>query len=180
MAWRGICLRCTPQPQSRGWSRRRCLYRYDDTMALLVHRMKYGGDRALLRTFSRELAEFYRKAFGEGTHHAVVPVPLAPARQRARGFNQAEELAALLPGNNGSELLARVKKTRPQSSLGRVRERRDNVKGAFCVRKSVKGLHLLLVDDVVTSGATAAEAALALKRGGARRVDVLALCLARS
>ena len=180
MAWRGLCPECTPRPPSRGWSQRRCLYQYDDTMAALVHRMKYGGDRALLRAFSRKLADFYRETFREGEHHAVVPVPLASARQRARGFNQAEELAALLPGRNGAGLLERVKKTRPQSSLGSVRERRRNMSGAFCVTESVRGLRLLLVDDVVTSGATAKEAALALKRGGAQRVDLLALCLARS
>ena len=149
-------------------------------MALLVHRMKYGGDRALLRVFSRELAGFYREAFRDRCHHAVVPVPLAPARQRRRGFNQAEELASLLPVENGAGLLARVRNTKSQSSLGSARERRQNIKDAFRVTEGVKGMHLLLVDDVVTSGATVEEAAKTLKRGGARRVDVLALCLARS
>ena len=149
-------------------------------MASLVHRMKYGGDRSLLRTFSRELRDFYCESFRNRAHHAVVPVPLAYSRQKERGFNQAEELASLLPGENGACLLKRERKTKPQSSLESIRERRENVKGAFFVTKEIRGLSLLLVDDVVTSGATTEEAARALKRGGARRVDVLALCLARS
>ncbi|MBN2727206.1 ComF family protein [Candidatus Mcinerneyibacteriota bacterium] len=180
MAWKGVCPDCAPRPPSRGWSRRRCLYHYDDTMASLVHRMKYGGDLSLLRTFSRELRDFYCESFPDRVHHAVVPVPLAYSRQKERGFNQAEELASLLPGENGAGFLKRGRKTRPQSSLESIRERRENVKGAFCVTKEIRGLSLLLVDDVVTSGATTEEAARALKRGGARRVDILALCLARS
>ena len=149
-------------------------------MASLVHRMKYGGDRSLLRTFSRELRDFYCESFRNRAHHAVVPVPLAYSRQKERGFNQAEELSSLLPGENGAGLLKRERKTKPQSSLESIRERRENVKGAFFVTEEIRGLSLLLVDDVVTSGATTEEAARALKRGGARRVDVLALCLARS
>jgi ComF family protein len=112
----------------------------------------------------------------------VVPVPLAPRRLAERGYNQAWELArrvadALhLPSR--ASLLQRHAEGEHQAALG-LAERRRNLRGAFIAggdrQVSLHGAHVAVVDDVMTSGATLAEAALALQRAGVRRVDAWAL-----
>jgi ComF family protein len=115
----------------------------------------------------------------------VVPVPLHHRRLWWRRFNQSAELARRLVGDEAARgralvyeplALARVKATRSQVGLGR-RQREDNVRGAFRVRperrSAVLGKRVLLVDDVFTTGATVGAASRALKRAGARDVDVL-------
>ncbi|MDQ7833222.1 MAG: ComF family protein [Desulfovibrionaceae bacterium] len=109
----------------------------------------------------------------------VVPVPLHPARLAWRGFNQSLELARPLARTHGwridARALARIRDTRPQSTLsGRLR--RENIQGAFAADASrVRGRRVLLTDDVMTTGATVETAAKALLSAGARRVDVLVL-----
>lgn len=113
----------------------------------------------------------------------LLPVPLSPSRLRQRGFNQAALLAnwlgkALqLPVDGG--LLQRVQEQQSQQGLS-ANERRRNLKQAFALVKDARleGRHLALVDDVLTTGATADSLALLLKRAGAGRVDVY--CLART
>lgn len=109
----------------------------------------------------------------------VIPVPLFPAKARERGFNQAERLAKALsealsiPLN--CDAVKRPIPTPTQTSLGRD-ERQANVRGAFSARgKSLKGLSIVLVDDVFTTGATANECARALKKAGAAEVRVWTL-----
>jgi ComF family protein len=110
----------------------------------------------------------------------VLPVPLHRSRFFWRRFNQSAELAravsALVGKPFGSEAIRRVKVTRQQVGLG-AREREDNVRGAFRVPAEaeilVRGRRVLLVDDVYTTGATVSAVSRALKRGGARAVDVL-------
>jgi len=149
-------------------------------MAHLIHLMKYKGDRALLRFFARELGALFERVYAVSPPTAVVPVPLSDKRERQRGFNQARELSRFLPLPVEQNYLKRVKNTKPQSVFSETAHRRKNVQEAFRASGDVKGRYLLLVDDIVTSGATAEEAAKTLKRAGAKRVDVMALCLARS
>jgi ComF family protein len=109
-----------------------------------------------------------------------VPVPLHPARLAERGFNQAEILAAPCAAAWGRPLLTgalvRTRATQPQTDLDAA-ARRANVAGAFAVRRpaAVASRRLLLVDDVLTTGATAWAAARALRAGGAASVAVLVL-----
>lgn len=113
----------------------------------------------------------------------VVPVPLDAARRRARGFNQAEELARALAltvadGYPLATGLVRVRETRPQVGLDRA-ARRENVRGAFGWQgPPLAGGRVLLVDDVMTSGATAEACAAALKAAGAAWVGLVTVARA--
>jgi ComF family protein len=157
----------------------RAVARFEDGPARqLVHRLKY-SDRAELagpmgRWMARAGAEILAGA------DALAPVPLHAMRLWTRRFNQAAALAQSLARETGAQcdpfLLARVKATRSQVGLSRA-QRADNVQGAFRVpeeaRPRVKDRRIVLVDDVLTSGATANAAARALLRAGAAQVDLL-------
>ncbi len=111
---------------------------------------------------------------------AVLPVPLAPRRLAERGYNPAWELARRLAPRSRlrPRLLRRTRETSPQAGLER-EQRRHNLAGAFAAdpadAATIQGRHLLLVDDVMTSGTTLHEAALALRRAGADRVSAVVL-----
>jgi ComF family protein len=104
----------------------------------------------------------------------IVPVPLHPARQRERGFNQAELLAEILSAHisiPSRSILQRIRYTTTQTAFDRA-ERMENLRNAFRLRKNadVQGLGVLLVDDVLTTGSTLSECARILKTAGARSV----------
>jgi ComF family protein len=143
-------------------------------LATAIHRLKYGRRRVLAEVLGELLAERYPFP----PTPLLVPVPLHRARARVRGFDQALLLGRVLArrrglGLLGPRVLRRVRPTLPQAALG-ARARRRNLRDAFAVRDpdAVTGLHLLLVDDVMTSGATANACAEALLAAGAARVDV--------
>ena len=108
----------------------------------------------------------------------IVPVPLHPSRQRARGFNQAMEIARPLSARLGialaPRLVSRVRSTAPQTALHSPADRRHNLRGAFTINTKRMGdlRHVAIVDDVVTTGATTVELARTLRRAGAERVDL--------
>ncbi|MBF9232750.1 ComF family protein [Microvirga sp. BT350] len=161
------------------FERARAVAEYDGTAAMLVHRLKY-GDRLEL---ARALGIMMARAGAELTQEAdvIVPVPLHRWRLWRRRFNQAMALSAVVSGASGLPcdpfLLTRVKHTRRQVGLTKA-QRQDNLQGAFRVTDSAKarlqGKRVLLIDDVLTTGATANAASRALLRGGATQVDVLA------
>jgi ComF family protein len=158
--------------------RARAVARYDETARRLVHRLKY-GDRVEL---ARALGAMMARAGAELLIDAdvIVPVPLHRSRLWWRRFNQAMALAGALSRTSGVPcdpfLLARVKRTRSQVGLTRT-QRGDNLQGAFRVPADAKphlaNKRVLLVDDVVTTGATANACSRALLRAGAESVDVL-------
>src|SRR5262249_49505606 len=103
----------------------------------------------------------------------IVALPLSPERQRERGFNQAAEIAARVAAATALPLVAPLARTRsgpPQAALPWT-ARRANVRGAFAVNEDVRGTRIALVDDVMTTGATLAEASRALIEAGAQRVE---------
>ena len=161
------------------FARARAVARYDDTARLLVHRLKY-SDRLDL---AGALGGMMARAGGEIVPEAdlVVPVPLHRTRLWWRRFNQAMALARVVAAAHAKpcdpHLLLRVKRTRQQVGLSR-HQRGENLQGAFRVpaaaRPRLAGRRVLLVDDVLTTGATANAASRALLRGGAAAVDVLA------
>jgi ComF family protein len=108
----------------------------------------------------------------------LIPVPLHPLRLRKRGFNQSVELTHKLARHYSLpydwRICQRIKETKAQSELGE-RERQKNLRNAFQICAEVKGAHLVVVDDVITTGATVTELSKVLKKAGAKRVDVWAV-----
>lgn len=153
---------------------------FDATVALgdylapldgLVLALKYGHRLAVARVLGALLAQRAEDAVGESS--AVIPVPLAFERHAERGFNQAHELARELARRLRrplrADLLRRPRHGPAQEALTR-RARASNVRGAFAVHGDVRGAHLAVVDDVMTSGATLNEVARVLKAAGAAAV----------
>ncbi len=145
----------------------------------LVVRFKYGHEYYLRRPLADWLAEAFRDdaRLTAQPVDALVPVPLHPRRERERTFNQAAVLARLLARRVALPVwpaLRRVRYTEKQAALARS-QRLENLRGAFAParRWSVIGAHLLLVDDVFTTGATVNECARVLRRAGAASVRVL-------
>jgi len=160
------------------FDRARAAVRYDDIARMLVHRLKYGDRLDLVPMMGRWMARAGRELL-DGAD-ALVPVPLHWRRLWRRRFNQAAALAGAISSLTGTpvlhDVLRRVRATAQQVGLGRS-ERAANVNGAFRVAKERTGAvaqrRLVLVDDVLTSGATVDACTRALLRAGAAHVDVL-------
>jgi ComF family protein len=160
------------------YARARAAVRYDDVARALVHALKYGDRLDLAPTMGRWMANAGRELLAAAD--AIVPVPLHWRRLWARRFNQSALLAEVIAKASGRPVahaaLKRVKATPQQVGLPKS-ERALNVQGAFRVpteaKGEVAGRKLLLVDDVLTSGATVDACARALLRAGAASVDVL-------
>ena len=145
----------------------------DEGARQAVHALKYSGRWRVTAQFAEVMRGL--EPLAEGV--ILVPVPLAPKRLRLRGYNQAESIARPLAGRLGlpcSLALSRRRATPPQSLLGKA-DRLANLRKAFVVRRPerVRGLRLLLVDDVATTGATLDASAAALKAAGAAAVTAL-------
>jgi ComF family protein len=159
------------------YSRARAAVCFDETARVLVHALKYADRLDLAPMMGRWMANAGRELTAEAD--LLVPVPLHWRRQWARRFNQSALLAEVIAKASGlrvSHPLKRVKSTPQQVGLARS-ERAQNVQGAFGVRPDarieVAGRRLVLVDDVLTSGATLEACTRALLRAGAASVDVL-------
>lgn len=151
------------------------LYRYQGRAAQAVQRLKYARCTSLIDPMARRLAEFAERV-GLLHYDLFVPVPIHASRRRFRGFNQSEALARYLPAEGvRPDQLVRTRPTMPQTSLSH-EERLQNLKGAFEAGSAVRGQHVVLVDDVLTSGQTALECARALKAAGAKEVVALTFC----
>jgi ComF family protein len=150
------------------------------TAAAIVHALKYGGWHAVADEMAERMARLAWPADVVAERTAVIPVPLARVRERERGFNQSERLARSLAARwrvpAWTHCLERSRATQTQTRLT-PEERRHNVSGAFraapSARASLRGAHVVLVDDVVTTGATLSECAATLFEGGARIVSIV-------
>lgn len=170
----GTCIKDRPS-----FDRAASAFLYNEAMKGAVHLFKYKGKTTLSGPLSKSLAQ--HPLFKEN-YDAILPVPLHIKRLRRRGYNQSQLLAAELGRTGGSGikdnpwLLQRIRPTLSQAGMKR-KERIKNLKGAFMLRKgaTVKGMSLLLIDDVYTTGSTVEECAKVLKKGGAEKVNVLTL-----
>jgi ComF family protein len=174
----GACL-----PEAPPFERCVCVADYGFPWDHLIAQLKFQGHPELAPALARLLAAAVRRDVpGHDRPAWVLPVPLAPARLAERGHNQAWELARALAAELAlparAELLLRPLDAAHQATLGRA-ERQRNLSGAFMVdprqRELLRGRTVALVDDVLTTGATAREAAATLLRAGAARVQVWVL-----
>ncbi|MEA3008407.1 MAG: hypothetical protein QOJ91_99 [Sphingomonadales bacterium] len=171
------CGRCLAEPPP--FDRLRAAVAYGEISRMVALKLKYSGRLGLAETLAHFMVRHV--PCGPGTEDGLlVPVPLHRWRIWKRGYNQAALIASALSRRTGLPLgldvLTRTRATPPLKGLGR-RERALAVRGAFEARARLDGRHVLLVDDVYTSGATAAACARVLKRSGAASVDIL--CWAR-
>ncbi len=158
----------------RGFDDAHCFGAYGGTLRSLIHLFKYGGVKPL----AGHLARLLRDAIpADRRFDAVVPIPLYWWKHWERGFNQSELLAREIGRHRGIptvNAMRRLRATSTQAGLSRSARRR-NVAGAFAVknRHAVAGKRILLVDDVMTTGATASAGGAALKAAGALSVTLL-------
>ncbi|NLJ56694.1 MAG: ComF family protein [Firmicutes bacterium] len=151
---------------------------YQGGLRKALHRFKYYGQKSLAGPLGTLLHSKISRQPRFSAVQFLVPVPLHRQRLAQRGYNQAALLAGAVGKKLGlpvREVLKRVKETQSQTGLNK-KQRRENLQGAFrCCRAFPPGSRLLLIDDVLTSGATAQEASLILKKAGAGEVSVAVL-----
>ena len=167
------CARCRKQPPP--YARAQAPFLHGGALAEAIHRLKYEGREELARPLGALFA-----GCEPPRCDVVAAIPLHASRLRERGYDQAALLAREAGRRFGlpiGSVLVRMRATRQQVGLDRAR-RVENVRAAFRARRAATGLRVCLVDDVLTTGATAAEAARALLLAGAVRVELRTLARA--
>ncbi len=171
-----VCGACAAKPPQFG--RARAVLRYDDASKPLILRFKHADKTGFAPHFARWMARAGADLLAEA--ELIVPVPLHRWRLFHRRYNQAGLLAGVLSRLSGvpwrPDALRRIRQTQPQGTMGR-QQRQQNVRGAFAIADPawIIGRRVVLVDDVMTTGATIDECARALLSSGAASVDVLTL-----
>lgn len=160
------------------------VYNRGSRIRKLIHALKYNGRKEI----GKMLGELYGTILSEsGFMHdidIIVPVPLHPARQRKRGYNQSEYIAYGLSEATKvavkNNIIRRIEQTDSQTKRGRY-ERWENVKGLFFVPEpqEIRGKHILVVDDVITTGSTMEACVNALHEAGEVKVSIVALAAAQ-
>lgn len=175
----GACGRCLAEPPP--WEKAWAGFEHEGALARAIHRFKYEDRADLARPLGALLAAVAAQEWPR-LPGVLVPLPLHEARYRERKFDQAALLAAELATRSGRPLqldwLRRTRDTARQVGLNEAL-REANVRGAFHVSRPLTGHDVVLVDDVLTTGASAREAVRVLKAAGAGRVSVLTLARAR-
>lgn len=168
-----VCLEC--KADMPAYTEARSAFRYEGEIVRLVRRFKTGG-RFLAAAFAERMAPLLLSQFPDADF--LVPVPMTESAEKKRGYNQAALLAEELAARTGipaeCSLLIKTRDTAAQKELSS-RERAENLRGSFRVseRKKCGGSRIVLVDDVLTTGATASAAARPLLKAGALKVCVL-------
>ncbi|MET0045313.1 MAG: ComF family protein [Candidatus Thiodiazotropha sp. 6PLUC3] len=149
---------------------------YEPPLSRLISNLKFRQHLHLTAPLARLL--IHRLAEPAHLPELLLPVPLHPRRLRERGFNQAQELGRVVAKHYGipldSRLVKRTRETSAQSDLSEL-ERRRNLRNAFRVYGSLKGVKVAILDDVVTTGSTIKEMSMALNRAGADKITVWAI-----
>lgn len=173
-----MCGSCLTEPPL--YHKARSVGVYDQSLRTAIHTLKYSGRVHLADPLGRLLFDCFQRHWPDDGMDLIAPVPLHRRRFRRRGFNQAYLLirkwGRRTPVPIVRDLLVRTRPTANQTGLDK-RQRRANTSRAFAMRRpgQSNGHRVLLVDDVLTTGATADACARVLLRDGARRVDLLTL-----
>lgn len=164
----GSCLNSSPHFEIT-----RSLFTYDFPMDSLLQQYKYKDMLHLAHTLASLFHRNYRSELANKID-LIIPMPMHHKRLQERGFNQALEIARVIANNTGIKLdyssCQRTKLTPPQASLP-LKDRIKNIRGVFSCEKSLQGLNIALVDDVMTTGASLNELAKTLKQAGAAHVE---------
>lgn len=175
------CYDCRKHPG--GFAQGKALWIYKDQVKESMYRFKYQNRQEYARYYGSEIVRVYGEWMKRNKIEAIVPIPLHWTKKRRRGYNQAQLLAAEIGKQTGlpvyPKLLKRIKKTKAQKNLDET-ERKNNLKKAFKTQENkVQLSHILLVDDIYTTGSTINEAALELKRAGIEQVYYVSVCIGR-
>ncbi len=174
-----LCADCLRRPQAY-IDNGQALFRYHYPVNLLIQHMKFKQGIDLANHLGGMLGELFLKDKA-ALPDCIIPVPLHSRRLISRGYNQSVELARPLSRQLGIKLdtssCKRVRATIPQADLP-AKKRRGNVRDAFSVTKACDYDHVLLVDDVITTGSTVNELARTMRLAGVCRIDVLAVARA--
>lgn len=170
-----LCGRCIRRPNN--FDRTCCPYVYKQPIDWLIQQLKFHARLSHIKVLGGLLQEYLVRADAR-LPELIVPVPMHPGRQRQRGFNQALEIARPLARHFNiplaADLCERHLDTAPQRELP-AKRRAANVRNAFRLRRPLNAGHVAIIDDVMTTGATANELAKLLKRHGAEHVQVWVL-----
>jgi ComF family protein len=176
-----LCGRCIKKAPAFDYAY--SLFRYEDDIIRLVHQLKF----AEKITFARSLGEMLLRMLqaelptDKEQPDCLLPVPLHSARLRQRGFNQSIEIARVIARRLEIPIeydaVIRQRKTTSQTGLN-AQQRQKNIRGAFEVVTEIKAKHLLIIDDVMTTGSTVNELAGLLKKNRVERVGVLSIARA--
>ena len=181
------CRQSTPEMQKSnlrfsflaGWT---AVWYYKDNVRGSILRYKFGNRRHYAPAYGRSLAMKLQTA-GWDSFDTLTFVPISPLRKLRRGYDQVELLAAAVEKETGMHTcrtLRKIRHTRPQSRLGDAARRRANVLGAYTAvgSENIRGKRILLLDDIITTGATASECARVLLTAGAKEVYCATLAVA--
>lgn len=172
------CLGCRKDRPKYDYAR--CLFKYDESSKKLIHNLKYYDKTILAKPIAQMLVSRYRDEIEMAD--LIMPVPMNKLKRIKRLYNHsqiiAENVGSILRKKVRSDILIKIKHTKPQTGLNKS-QRMRNLVGAFKVQNasSIKDKRILLVDDVITTSSTASLCARLLKKSGAK--EVIMLCIAR-
>ena len=174
-----LCYDCTDK--KRYFETGRSLWLHRDMVSDALYRFKYHYRSADAEYYGEELARQYGSQIRRWQIEQIIPVPLHSRRYRSRGFNQAEKIAETLGAVMGisvsKKAVCRQRATIPQKELSSS-ERRRNLQGAFRVARNARLQdHVLVIDDIYTTGSTIDEMAKVLKKSGVRKVYFLTISI---
>lgn len=167
----------------RNYVQGKALWLYKGRVKQSMYRFKYQNRQEYACYYGGEIVRVYGEWIRRKGIEGIVPIPLHRARKRQRGYNQVELLAKEIGRQMGlpvyTDLLKRVRKTKAQKNLNDT-ERKNNLKKAFKTQgNKVQLKHILLVDDIYTTGSTINEAAAELQKTGIERVYYISVCIGR-
>jgi ComF family protein len=176
-----LCGRCIKKRPSFDYSY--SLFRYEGEIIKLVHQLKFREKISYTRSIGELLLHTVADELlpAHGWPDAIVPVPLHNSRLRKRGYNQSTEISRVIAKETGiaieQKIVIRHRRTLTQTGL-KANQRQKNIRGAFKLLGKLNAKHVLIVDDVITTGSTVNELSRVLKQSGVDRVGVLSIARA--